>query len=96
MRDVPLKDAVIAMNRGNPPDVRVIKLCDAMRRRYDITLGAGEDRWDAYPDHRLGFLYETMWSLAHLYGVPTDIIHVALQAIPEYRDLEGNDLRPSR
>lgn len=95
MRDVPLAIAVIAANRGETGEeaaVVVLPLCDPALIRYDFTTGAGEDRWVRYPDHRMGFVYETMWFLAHVFAIPTETIHAAVQAIPEYRDLDGNDL----
>ena len=95
MRDVPLQDAVIAVNRakiGRAAEVKVLRRYDAALVRYEFTAGAGEDRWDRYPSHRLGFLYETMWFLAHTFGIASEVIHAAAQAIPEYRDLDGNDM----
>jgi hypothetical protein len=95
MRDVPLANAVIAATlgrNGHAPEVRILRRYDPAITRYAFTAGAGEDRWDNHPDHRLGLLYETLWFLAHAFKIPADIIHAAMQAIPEYRDLEGNDL----
>lgn len=95
MRDVPLADAVIAANAGKggePAVVTVLVHAEPAIIRYEFATGAGEERWDEHPDHRLGFLYETMWFLAHVFGIPTDVIHVAMQVIPEYRELEGNNL----
>jgi hypothetical protein len=99
MCDVPLQDAVIAVNlatKARPPEVRVLRCYDPAILRYEFTAGAGEERWDNHPDHRPGFLYETIWFLAHSYGIQTDVIDTAMQVIPEYRDPEGNDLRPTR
>lgn len=98
MRDVPLANAVIAANRdsaGRKATVVVLPHADSALTSYDFTTGAGEDRWERHPDHRLGFVYETMWFLAHTFSIPTVTIHAAMQAIPEYRDLTGNDLRVS-
>lgn len=94
MHDVPLAEAVIAANRGVDGAATVIVLPhgDAALTRYEFTAGAGEDRWTRHAAHRLGFVYETMWFLAHVFAIPTATIHSAVQAIPEYRDLAGNDL----
>ena len=94
MRDVPLAEAVIAAKRGgagSTATVIVLPHGDAALTRYEFTTGAGEDRWTRHAAHRLGFLYETMWFLAHVFAIPTATIHAAMQAIPEYRDLAGND-----
>lgn len=95
MRDVPLAEAVIAAKRGeagSAATVVVLRHADPKLLRYEFTTGAGEDRWERHPDHRLGFVYETMWFLTHVFGIPTTTIHAAMQAVPEYRDLAGNDL----
>lgn len=91
MRDVPLKDAVIAVNpskKGRPPEVRVFRLYDPKIAHYEFTTGAGESRWDNQPSHRLGILHEALWFMAHTFRIPTEIIHDAMQDIPEYRELE--------
>lgn len=95
MRDVPLANAVIAANRGRlgrAAKVIVLPHGDPSLMRFEFTTGAGEDRWERHRDHRLGFVYETMWFLAHVFAIPSATIHAAMQAIPEYRDLAGNDL----
>lgn len=94
MRDVLLADAVIAAKRGGEgcaATVIVLPHGDPALIRYEFTTGAGEDRWTRHAAHRLGFVYETMWFLAHDFGIPTTTIHAAIQAIPEYRHLAGND-----
>lgn len=98
MLDVPLAKAVIVANSpiyGKKPAVAVFPKRDARGNTYDVVFGACESRWSEHHDHRLGFLYEIMWHLAHVYQIPTDVIHAALQCIPEYRNLDGNDLRYS-
>lgn len=95
MRDVPLVEAVIAANRGKTSEAAMVIVLwhgDPALTRYEFTTGAGEDRWARHPGHRMGFIYETMWFLAHVFAIPTDAIHSAMQAIPEYRDLAGDDL----
>lgn len=94
MRDVPLAEAVVAANRGADGAATVIVLPhgDPALTRYAFTTGAGEDRWARHPGHRMGFVYETMWFLAHVFAIPTALIHAAMHAIPEYRELAGNDL----
>lgn len=96
MRDMKLEYAVIAANSpiyGNEPAVAVFQHLDSRGNQYDVVFGACEARWRDHPEHRLGFLHETMWHLAHVFQIPTDIIHAGVQRIPEYRNLDGNDLR---
>lgn len=95
MHDIPLSDAIIAANSpacGRQPIVLVYRAGDSHCLGFDVVVGAGEARWNEHPDHRLGFLHEIMWHLAHLYRIPTATIHAAMQCIPEYRELEGNEL----
>jgi hypothetical protein len=95
MRDIPLANAVIVANRGRagtPTVVAALRHADPAIAGYEFTTGAGEEPWDGNPDHRLGLLYEAMWFLAHVFEIPTDLIHTAVQAIPEYRSLAGNGL----
>ena len=94
MLNIPIEFAVIAANCGvcgKEPTVKVFRQGDLQCLKYDALLGAGEERWSLNADHRPGILHEIMWHLAHVFEIPTDKIHAAMQRIPEYRALEGND-----
>ncbi|WP_156254725.1 hypothetical protein [Sandarakinorhabdus oryzae] len=94
MKDIELEDAVIAVfvgqqheTGGEPRAINVFRRLDPEANRYDMTLGACEARWHRHPDHRLGFLYEILWTLVLGFGFQPEAINEVLQAIPEYRAL---------
>lgn len=94
MHNVPIQNAIIVAHpaSGGPnARVKVVTFGSRELRKFDLSFGACEDRWVRAPDQQLGFIYEIAWHLAHVFKISTNTIHEALQAIPEYRTLEGND-----
>lgn len=94
MGDIKLADAVIAVNVGlcdlsnhGHQEIRLFRYLDARANGYDMTWGACEARWQDRPDHRMGFLYEIVWTLVLGFRFDADQINEALQVVPEYREL---------
>lgn len=94
MRDIALADAIIVARpaaRRHNAQVKVVRFDAREFTEFPLSFGACDARWRNAPLQRLGFLYEVAWHLTHVFKIPTATIHHALQAIPEYRMLEGND-----
>lgn len=92
MKDIELANAIIAVNERQPAGrgpkreaIRVFRHLDPSANAYSMTWGACEARWHSHPEHRLGFLYEILWTLVLGFGFTPGAINEALQVIPEYR-----------
>ncbi len=92
--EIELEDAVIAVIVGQqhgtdykPKAIKVFRHLDPKANSYDMTLGACEARWHGHPEHRLGLLYQILWTLVLGFGFRPEAVNEALQVIPEYRAL---------
>ena len=95
MHGIPLDKAIIVAHpsSGGPgAQVKVVTFNSPEFTEWDLSFGACEARWSRASDICMGYLYEVAWHLAHVFNIPTNTIHSALQVIPEYRALEGNDV----
>lgn len=97
--DIPIGKAVLLYDsglNGGTPRFAVRPIGHRDYDRYFYKVGACFTTWQKETDpHRLRLrLLVDVWHAVTFYGVPAEMAHKALLAIPEYRDMLADDCLP--
>lgn len=89
MSIIPLNDLVLAADvgeehGGKPVRVKAFHRSDTEANSFDMQLCACDVLWKQHPEHQMGLLYERIWTLVQGLGIPVELVHSALQPVPEY------------
>lgn len=96
MQHISLNDLVLAVNvgeehGGKPVRLEAFNRSDNRANGYDMQLCACDETWRSNPDHQMGLLYERIWTLVHGLGIRPELVHSALQPVPEYVCANGEE-----
>jgi hypothetical protein len=103
MSDIPLAKALLLWNsalNGGTPAFAVRPLGHPDYDRYQFSNGACFTAWRetaAKPEPALlARALVELWHVAAFYGVPVEMIHKEMLAVPEYRDMLADDCLPKQ
>jgi hypothetical protein len=102
LKNIPLGQAVMlydSPSTGKPPRFTVLPLGHEDYDEYTFKVGACFSNWQHWASigdklNLLAQMYIDMWHATAFYGVPVDMVHEAMLAVPEYRNTLADDCLP--
>jgi hypothetical protein len=101
--DIPLAKALLLWDSnldGSTPAFAVRPLGHADYDRFRFKVGACFRDWQEMAESNpLGLKLKAiieLWHIVAFYGVPVELVHEAMLAVPEYRDMLANDCLPKK